>query len=125
VSLLGALGAAAPASAQGPYTLLHSLLNPGANAQAGAGQGYSVALDGNIAVTGAPYDDVGGQDSGVVKVYNTPTGALLHTLTNPSPAALEQFGNSVAVSGTRQSSGSPVGWPCASRCSMTMAQSGF
>jgi hypothetical protein len=76
-------------------------LDPGTNAQAGAQQGYSVAVDGNIAVTGAPFDDVGGQNAGVVKVYNATTGALLHTLTNPTPAGFDNFGYSVAVSGTR------------------------
>ena len=40
-------------------------------------QGWSVAIDGNIAVVGAPFDDVGGYSSGVVKVYNATTGGLL------------------------------------------------
>jgi hypothetical protein len=92
---------AASAPAQPPFALLHSLFDPSTNAQAGAQQGYSVAVDGNIAVVGAPFDDVGGQNSGVVKVCDATTGALLHTLTNPSPANFDNFGNSVAVSGTR------------------------
>jgi len=107
VSLLGALGTAAAAAAQGPFTLLHSLFDPGTNAQAGARQGFSVALDGPIVVTGAPDDDVGGQNSGVVKVYDAASSALLHTLTNPSPAANDVFGWSVAVSGARVAVGAP------------------
>jgi len=107
VCLLGTLGAAAPASAQGPYTLLHSLLDLGTNAQIQAEQGFSVALDGNIAVTGAPYGGVGGNSPGVVGVYNTTTGALLHRLPNPSPAASDNFGASVAVDGTSVVAGAP------------------
>jgi hypothetical protein len=95
------------AAAPRPFALLHSLFDPSTNAQTGAGQGYSVAVDGNIAVVGAPSDDVGGTDSGVVKVYDATTGALLHTLTNPSPAFDDEFGLSVAISGTRVVVGAP------------------
>jgi hypothetical protein len=79
------LGTTIATAASGSFALLHSLFDPSTNAQAGAQQGYSVALDGNIAVAGAPSDDVGAYESGVVKVYDATTGALLHTLTNPSP----------------------------------------
>jgi len=99
--LLPILSITAPASAQRPFALLHSLFDPGTNAQAGAHQGYSVAIDGDIAVVGVPHDDVGGEDSGVAKVYDATTGALLHTLSNPNLGAGANFGSSVAISGTR------------------------
>ena len=60
------------ANAAVPHVLLHSLPDPGTNAQAGALQGFSVAVDGNIAVAGAPgvavVDDKQAENSGVVKV---------------------------------------------------------
>lgn len=96
IALAGNYAAAAPES----FALLHSLFDPSTNAQAYAGQGFTVAVDGNLAVVGAPYDDVGALNSGVVKVYDATTGTLLHTLTNPSPAAYAGFGACVAVSGT-------------------------
>ena len=89
------------AAASEPLALLYSLLNPSTNAQAGAVQGASVAMDGNFAVVGAPYDSVGGTYAGVAKIYNVSAGALLYTLTNPSPAASENFGTSVAISGAQ------------------------
>lgn len=101
------LAALGQATAQGQYTLLRSLFNPGTNAQAGAQQGYAVAADGNIAVVGAPHDDVGTTDSGVAKVYDATTGAFQHTLKNPSPEASARFGWSVAVSGLRVVVGAP------------------
>src|SRR5206468_1027509 len=94
-------------AAQGPYALLHSLFNSGTSAQSGAQQGWSVAVDGNIAVVGAPFDDRGGSDSGVVKVYSATNGALLLTLANPSPASGDSFGYAVAISGTRVVVGAP------------------
>jgi len=85
------------ATAGEPYTLLHSFFDPGTSGRAEVGQGTSVAVDGNIAVTGIPHDFA----SGVAKVYDATTGALLHTLTNPMPAFFDRFGRSVAISGTR------------------------
>ena len=55
----------APAASDA-FALLHSLYNPGTNAQLGTLQGTCVAVDGDFAVVGAPSDDIGGQDSGVV-----------------------------------------------------------
>jgi hypothetical protein len=99
--LLFFLGTTTAPAATGPFALLRSLFDPSTNVQVGAQQGYSVALDGNIAVVGAPSDDVGAYDSGVVKVYDATTGALMHTLTNPSPASSDHFGSAVSISGTR------------------------
>ncbi len=82
-----------------PYSLVHSLFNPGSSAQPGSRQGTSVAMDGNFVAVGAPYDDLGATDSGVVNIYRAGTGALLHSLTNPRPAHRDLFGAAVAVSG--------------------------
>jgi len=99
--LVFALATQTAPGAEGPYRLLHSLFDPGTNTQAGTQQGYSVAVNGNIAVAGAPYDDTVGYHSGAVKVYDATTGALLHTLVNPNPVPQDYFGASVAISGTR------------------------
>jgi hypothetical protein len=98
---LGVLATVVPAAAQVPNTLLQAFFSPSTAAQTGAGQGYSVAVDGGLAVVGSPSDDIGGAGCGAVKVYDAVSGARLHLLTNPSPAAGDQFGFSVAVSGTR------------------------
>jgi hypothetical protein len=88
-------------AAQGQDTLLQSISGPVTGAQAGAQLGWSVAVDGGFAVVGAPYDDLVGNDAGVVKIFDTATGALLHVIANPSPADSDTFGNSVAISGTQ------------------------
>ena len=61
--------------------------------------GYSVALSGNTAVVGADWDDTGATDAGAAYVFDAVTGSLLRTLNNPTPAALDKFGYSVAISG--------------------------
>ncbi len=94
-------GLFATATAQVPDTLKHFIPAPPTGVQTVAGLGYSVAVEGGYTVVGAPYDDLGGQDSGVVKVFNSTTGVLLFVLPNPSPAAGDNFGTSVAISGTR------------------------
>jgi hypothetical protein len=92
---------ALPASAQIPNALIHSIPAPPTGVQTGAQFGSSVAVDGGYTVVGAPYDDTDATDAGVVKVYDSTNGALLLTLTNPSPTAGDNFGSSVAISGTR------------------------
>lgn len=83
------------------YPLRHAFPDPGTNRPAGAQHGSAVAVDGNIAVVGAPLDDLGAADSGVVHVYSTISGAMLYTLTNPAPFTADHFGVAVAVSGTK------------------------
>ena len=100
-ALAAVLGCLTPATAQVPDTLKYPILAPPVGVQSGAQLGYSVAVEGGYAVIGAPFDDTGGQDSGVVKVFDSATGALLFILPNPSPALSDQFGSSVAISGSR------------------------
>ena len=93
--------------AQAPDTLRLDIGNPGTAPQIGPQQGFSVAIHGTTVVVGAPYDDTGAQNAGVVKVYDGETGALLHVLRNPSPASGDNFGYSVAIHGTRVVVGAP------------------
>ena len=99
--MAGLLSITGTALAQVPYTLTHAISAPPGGVQTGAELGFSVAVDGGYTVVGAPYDDLGGPDSGVVKVFDSTTGALVFLLPNPSPAAADNFGYSVAISGTR------------------------
>ena len=77
--------------------LLHTLANP--TPAAGDGFGYSVAISGNIVVVGANADDTSATDSGAAYIFYASTGNLLYTIANPTPAAYDYFGNSVAISG--------------------------
>ena len=101
LAVLTLLAATLPTAAVPPDMLLHSIPPPPTALQSGARLGTSVAVDGDYAVVGAIGDDIGGADSGVVKVFHSTTGELLWLITNPSPAANDQFGYSVAISGTR------------------------
>lgn len=64
--------------------------------------GFSVSISGRRIVVGARMDDTSAFDAGIAYVYDlasaTPT-APIFTLTNPSPAASDFFGYSVAISG--------------------------
>ena len=113
-AIVGAYGEESNAGAEGAGkayifnwttgTLLHTLNNPTTN---GTGAGYlfgsSVAISGNYAIVGAyKEDDAGGTESGKAYIFNVSTGALVHTLNNPSAystTAGDQFGYSVAISG--------------------------
>ena len=93
--------AALPAGGQVPDQLKHSIPAPLAGLQPSASLGDSVAVDAGYTVIGAPFDDVGGRDSGIVKVFDSTTGALLFLLINPGAPDGDSFGISVAISGTR------------------------
>jgi len=78
-----------------------TLLNPAAGARDYLG--YSVAIDGNTVVVGAPGRDAGGIDAGAAYAFDAPSGTLLGALDNPRPdegAGLvigDLFGFSVSV----------------------------
>ena len=85
-------------------SLLHTLDNPNAYGTSNSDSfGYSVAIGGNYAIVGVPYeDDAGGSSSGKAYIYNVTTGALVHTLDNPNAYDTsngDYFGGSVAISG--------------------------
>ncbi|MCB9838410.1 MAG: hypothetical protein H6813_03645 [Phycisphaeraceae bacterium] len=61
--------------------------------------GSAVAIDGGVVVVGAWKDDDSGEDSGSAFVFDTATGAELHTLHADDAQAGDYFGHAVAVSG--------------------------
>lgn len=69
--------------------------------------GLSVAISGNTAVVGAPFDDDAGPDSGSAYVFNADTGEQLFKLSASDAAAGDEFGHSVAISGTTAVVGAP------------------
>jgi hypothetical protein len=87
--------------AQQSDTLLYSISPPPGGRQEDALFGCSVAVNGGLMVVGAEHDDFPVRQSGVVRVFDTVTGALLHVIPNPSPDAFDRFGCSVSISGTR------------------------
>ena len=70
--------------------------------------GFSVDISGDRLVVGTYQDDAAGVDAGAVYVFDLTSGALLHTLFNPSPAAFDQFGFDVAISGDLILVGAPL-----------------
>jgi FG-GAP repeat len=66
--------------------------------------GQSVAVSGTRVAVGPPHEETGVTNAGSVYVYDlsaaTPTVPVA-TLNNPSPAADDQFGYAVAISGSR------------------------
>ena len=77
--------------------LLHTLNNP--TPAVYELFGANVAISGNTIVVGALRDDTGATDAGSAYVFDAVSGALLHTLNNPTPAMDDEFGKSVAISG--------------------------
>jgi len=92
--------------------LVHTLDNPNTyGTSAGDTFGRTVAIDGNLAIVGAPgEDDAGGTSSGKAYIFNVTSGALVHTLDNPNAygtSEADSFGNSVAISGNSAIVGVP------------------
>jgi VCBS repeat-containing protein len=58
--------------------------------------GFNVAISGSSVIVGAISDDAGATNGGRAYIFNT-AGALVATLSNPSPEANDQFGWSVAI----------------------------
>src|SRR5262245_59528396 len=61
--------------------------------------GTALAISDGKALIGSPGDATTGSGSGRAYLYDTATGALLSTLENPTPAANDQFGGAVGLSG--------------------------
>lgn len=86
-------------STAAPYALNFTLNNPTAN----PGNDYmglgGIKVSGNYAIIGGVYDDdAGANNAGSAFIYDITTGALLHTLTDPTVAAADYFGI-VSISG--------------------------
>jgi hypothetical protein len=97
--LLGLLGSVAVVVAQGTtYALLTTFTNP--TPATSDNFGFSVAAVGSDRVLiGAYLDNTGATDTGAAYLFST-NGALITTFTNPTPAANDAFGISVAAVGT-------------------------
>ena len=61
--------------------------------------GYSVAIDGDLAVVGAPYHDHNGTNSGGAYLFNVSTQTLIAELLPTDGAANDFFGTGVAIRG--------------------------
>jgi WD40 repeat protein len=77
------------------------------DAAAGDRFGSSVAISGRIAICGAYADDDAGSTSGSAYLFDTETGDQLNKLTSLDLAEGDQFGYSVAISGTTAVVGAP------------------
>ena len=80
------------------------LLPPGVGA--GDQFGFSVAISGNYAIVGAPFDRDLGFDTGAVYIFDSSTGALVHTLNG---SANSNFGTDVDIDGTLAIVGAKAG----------------
>ncbi|TWU02299.1 PKD domain-containing protein [Stieleria varia] len=71
--------------------------------------GWSVAVDGNTVVIGAPADDFGARDSGAAYVFDISggTATLVSTIVNPTPELEDRFGERVTVSGNKVAISAP------------------
>ena len=58
-----------------------------------------VAALGNNVLVSATRDDTAGNDAGAVYLFDSTTGDLLQTFVNPTPAAIDGFGVSIAALG--------------------------
>lgn len=68
--------------------------------------GEAVAIDGNIAIVGAP--SVGTSNTGAVYVFSVDSGEQLFKLVPNNPLSFEQFGTSVAIDGDLILVGAPA-----------------
>ena len=92
--------------------LLHTLTNPNAYGTTSTDRfGWSVSISDTYAVVGAYLeDDAGGIESGKAYIFDVLTGALLQILNNPNAyntSVGDQFGYSVAISGSQVIVGTP------------------
>lgn len=62
--------------------------------------GLAVGISGATAIVGAYQDGDGGENSGSAYIFNTVTGQQLFKLTSPNAAPFDEFGRTVAISGT-------------------------
>jgi hypothetical protein len=104
VTVSGCLPAGAAAI---PYSQARVFHSASPARQVDTRMGHSVALGQTLAALGSPYDNIGGEDSGVVWVHDTTSGALLQRLENPVRFKDSHFGWAVAVSGSLVAVGVP------------------
>ena len=69
--------------------------------------GFSVALDGNYVLVGAPYNDIRGVNVGRMFSFNATSGAPMHIFDNPTITGGDLFGAAVAINANRVLAGAP------------------
>jgi hypothetical protein len=69
--------------------------------------GFSLAMNENYLIAGAPNNDVGATNAGAAYIYSLSSGTLLFAIPNPVPHANDQFGYSVAINDTYAIIGAP------------------
>jgi len=82
-----------------PGDLLQTFANP--HLTGGDNFGVSVAGMGSNVLVGANSADIGAVSAGVAYLFDGSTGTLLRTFNNPTPAAHDEFGASVAGVGNK------------------------
>ena len=107
LSLIGTAGCLPAGAAAIPYSQARIFQSASAARQIDTRMGHSVALGQSLVVVGSPYDNIGGEDCGVVWVHDAASGALLQRLENPIRFRDSHFGWSVAVSGSLVAVGVP------------------
>ena len=98
--------AATASAGQTPISLRYKLVNPATNAQTGLLQGYSVAVDGDVVVTGRPNGPASSEPATAV-IWRATNGAYLYGLSDPRGSPHSRFGYSVAIAGSRVVVGAP------------------
>ena len=78
-------------------SLLHTINNP--TPEAFDSFGLSTTIIGNNLIIGDHRDDTGATDAGSIYIYDISTGALLHTINNPTPEANDYFGSRTTING--------------------------
>lgn len=90
--------------------VVHPVEQVASDGEVGDEFGYSVAMDGNYAIIGAPFDNIGansGQGSAYIFFFNGSAWVEQAKLTAAAGAANDNFGFSVAISGDYAIVGAP------------------
>ena len=88
--------------------LIHTLDNPNTSSTAVTDYfGDAVAISGNYCIVGAWGEDDGANQSGTAYIFNVTTGALVHTIDNPTQDASDQFGRYLDIDGNYAIAGVP------------------
>jgi drug/metabolite transporter superfamily protein YnfA len=89
-----------------PDTYLSAIERP-AGLQSYAHLGAALASSGGLVAVGAPWDNTGRHETGVVKIFEAASGNLVRVLTNPVPTSAVNFGTKVAMDGSRVAVATP------------------
>jgi hypothetical protein len=90
-----------PSPAPGSMALRFAISAPKEGVQFDPYFGQSIAIEGGVTVVGMPQANYGPEHAGLVKIFDSATGARLHLLRCPTLKSYTNFGSAVAISGTR------------------------